>query len=922
MPVLKKLLLLLILFTFLKLSAQKGLVSGYVFSAADNTPMHNAVILLLRAKDSTLYRFTRSLNDGSYKFTNTDTGKYLLKCSYPACADYVDTFRLNPYQTNRIDTIRIINKAVAIQEILIKKYTNGIRIVGDTTEYLADFFKTNPGATVEDLLKKLPGIQVNKNGEITAQGEQVKKILVDGEEFFPEDPTIATKYLRADMIEKVQIYDHREDTMSKSNDDKVKTMNLTLKQDKKKGYFGKVEAGSNFDKYTNDGAFAGYFNKKMKGAVYAKNSNFEDASLGWGEGNQYGGTASGAYTPGDNYGTYYNNTSYNDQLDNRGIPFNTSGGAAFNNSWDSSKVKIKLASSYRFAHEGVNGTITGNSRYFLPDTSYSIRDTTINKSVQDGHRANVSLTIQADSFNTFTITGNGSVSNGNTNSALNSGTAASRQINHSARTLQNSFNKEQLSLQMQWNRKFRKNGKFFRTDVSYGFAPNSQDQVLQSENLFYAEAGQIEKKQNLDQLKQFRNASSNGSLRASYGNRINKYFNYSINYRFSFQEDKNRVNSFNRENGVLSSTIDSLSNNYHYDQLKNSAGFSIQYNRRKWTYWATASGGTSNYLQKNISHPATQTRNFINFFPSLGMTYSWKKQSNVQLYYSGYNQAPSLAALQPVVNNSDPFDIKVGNTKLVQSFSHSLNVYFHNNQTVKGRYLSGSLNASLPRNDFVTSTSVDTNAVRHTMTVNANGNYNLNSRIGYYMKLKKLPVYVSSNVNGTRSRAISFTNEQRINTNRSVISGSLGLGLNTDNVSINLNYDISWNSSQNSLRGTKPTTYFIKTPSYEIEIKLPKNFRIYHSGDFNIRPSTGVFSQNRNVYYLTAELGKSFGKHRNFECSFFMNDLLNQNVGFNRDISTNRVYEQVYTQLARYWLVKLRWNFSSTGGKAGDDDDD
>lgn len=906
--------LLLLLFTLsIGMSrAQSPTFSGTVISASLQQPLANASVLLLRRGDSTLTQYTRSNAQGQYQFSNVAKGSYILICSYPQYADFYDTLSFSEGPSRTQDTIKLISKAEALQEIIIKKYKGGIRLSGDTTEYLADFFKTNPGATVEDLLKKLPGIQINNKGEISAQGQKVKQILVDGEEFFPDDPTIATKYLRADMIDKVQVYDQRDDTLSKNEEDKVKTLNLTLKADKKKGYFGKLEGASDFSKYSNENLFAGYFNKKLKTAGYIKNSNFENSALGWSDGKQFGGVASGGYYNQDDGGYYsYNSSNFNDQVDSRGIPNNTSGGIAYNNSLDSGKIKI--TSSYRFAHEGNTGTIRENSRYFLPDTSYAIKDSTSNRSTQDGHRLNLKANFKLDSLNTLNVEINGSANSGNSNSWLQSGTSASRDINNTIRDLSLKTDKASLTGSINWQRNYRKKGRSLSTSLSSSWLPSRSDQNMVSDNTIYLEAGNS-KTVHIDQLKQSNLSNLNASFNLTYGDRINKYFTWSAGYAFNAISNRNRIHTYNREAGGLSSVIDSLSNDFDFLQLKNTATYTLRYARKKWNYWGTLSGGTSTYSQQNYTKNTTQNRTFYNFFPRTGFTYSWKKQSSVQLYYNGNTSAPSINQLQPVVNNSDPFDITVGNSKLVQSFNHSMTVYLHNYQTLKGRYLFGYLSANIPRNTFVSSTTIDSNGIRRTQTVNANGNYSFDLNLDYNMDFQGSPVDLSFSLSPSVDRNVMFSNGVRVNTESSSMEGEVNLGLDLDFLYIYFGYSLSYNQSRNNLPGNKGTSYFLKTPSYDIQINLPGNFRIYGSGEFNKRPATAVFTKARNVYYLTAGLGKYFGKKRDFELGFYMNDILNQNVGFNRDISTNVVSEQLYTQLSRYWLLKFRWNFASAGG--------
>ncbi len=192
----------------------------------------------------------------------------------------------------------MIPKSKLLAEVIVKS-GSPIRIKGDTTVYTADSFKVREGANVEELLRRLPGIQVDKDGKITAMGERVTKVLVDGEEFFGSDPGIATKNLRADIVKEVEVFDKKSDQAEFTGIDdgvKDKTINLKLKDDKKKGYFGKIEAGGGLkDKYNNS-IMLNAFKGKRKIAAYGIMSNTGKTNLDWEDANNYGGGIEGLET--------------------------------------------------------------------------------------------------------------------------------------------------------------------------------------------------------------------------------------------------------------------------------------------------------------------------------------------------------------------------------------------------------------------------------------------------------------------------------------------------------------------------------------------------------------------------------------------------------------------------------------------------
>ena len=246
--------LLFALFFFTTITqAQTILVSGAVEDTIQHKGVQNAVVALLTPIDSVLYKFTRTDAKGNYVFKNLKAGNYILMTTHPYFADYVDDISASGNAVI-IPQIALTSKSKLLQEVIVKS-GNPIRIKGDTTIYTADSFKVSANANVEELLKKLPGIQVDKNGKITAMGQQVTKVLVDGEEFFGDDPGMAVKNIRADAVKEVQVFDKKSDQSEFTGIDDgntQKTINLKLKEDKKKGYFGKIDLAGGLVKKIDD----------------------------------------------------------------------------------------------------------------------------------------------------------------------------------------------------------------------------------------------------------------------------------------------------------------------------------------------------------------------------------------------------------------------------------------------------------------------------------------------------------------------------------------------------------------------------------------------------------------------------------------------------------------------------------------------
>lgn len=204
---------LLLLNTFIILcllaSAQKATVKGTVTDTLNKQNLKNAVVSLLKSKDSVLYKFTRTNEAGKFELNNLTAGNYIIRVSYPNYTLFMDDIVLVDTSTITFNQLALITKARLLEEVIVRQKVSPIRMKGDTLEFLADSFKVKEGASVQDLLKKFPGFTVNSKGEITAQGQQVQKVLVDGDEFFGDDPTMATQNINAKDVAKVQLFDKK-----------------------------------------------------------------------------------------------------------------------------------------------------------------------------------------------------------------------------------------------------------------------------------------------------------------------------------------------------------------------------------------------------------------------------------------------------------------------------------------------------------------------------------------------------------------------------------------------------------------------------------------------------------------------------------------------------------------------------------------
>src|SRR6185437_4150163 len=349
-------------FSFSLLAQSTYSVKGVIIDTAANAKLANTSVSVLQAKDSILVKFERAGADGSFTINNLGKGKFILLVTYPGYADYVERFSLDSaHTTHAFGKLSMILKSKLLADVIIKGTRAAIKIKGDTTEFDPRAFKIQPNAKVEDLLKQLPGITVDQDGKITAQGQTVNKVLVDGEEFFGDDPTLVTKNIRADMVDKVQLYDKKSDQATFTGIDnrkKTKTINIKLKEDKKNGVFGKVNANAGTDGYYEGQLLYNKFKAKQKFSAYGTLANDGKTGLGFQDKNK-AGVDNGDIEFVDD-GVILVNSSSNDALDSfdgryngKGLPVARSGGLHYDIKWNAEKESLNT--NYKIGSIEVNG---------------------------------------------------------------------------------------------------------------------------------------------------------------------------------------------------------------------------------------------------------------------------------------------------------------------------------------------------------------------------------------------------------------------------------------------------------------------------------------------------------------------------------------------------------------------------------------
>ena len=890
-----------------KVSAQGLVLKGSIRDTVDKKFLKNASIVLLHAKDSVLYKTTRSQEDGQFDLSEVNKGNYILMIAYPQYADYLEKIEIN--ESIDLKIIPLNTKVHLLKEVIIKNTVSAIRVKGDTTEFKADSFRVTPNADVQELLKKMPGFQVNSKGEITTQGEKVNKVLVDGEEFFSDDPAVVTKNLRADAVDKVQVFDKKSDqaTFTGIDDGQTsKTINLQLKEDKKNGHYGKFELGSNLDKYSNGKALINAFKGKKKFAGYLTTDNTKFEGLNWEEQRNYSDGGNSVTTIGDDGSMSIFFSSSGDDFDEQiGLPNQQSGGLVLANKWGNTSTNN--TGQYQRLQSNAKGT-----SYTKTILSNSIlNNNTTNDQVLDKrkYRFNTINEWGTDSTGLFKITFKAANTLKDANADYSGLTTNEfgKKINQTERQTSLSEDDKLIVSNLSYRKKFAKKGRTISVLSDLNFNDKAQDATLISENSFFDAANLPTFIEKVDQIKANQQTTSSIASNLVYTEPLSEksflIFKYGLTVA---KNDAERVTSNN--NGAI---VDSLSNHFVFNTVNNSGSLSYRYVAKKVNFIIGSGVGTANYQLNDLELGANRAINFTNFIPSASLNFNPKQQRKVRFNYNGNTTNPTLQQIQPIIDNSDPLNIAVGNADLQQGFSNKFSFNASDYKVLKSRSIYLNANYTATNNAITNSSQVDANGRTIRKYVNVDGSFNYNINIGYGLDVYKgvnLGLRTGKNFN----RYINFVNDvKNINDN------------NGTEYTLNLNYwsdtwfNFYWQISATSNQSTSSiraniTTNFWSYSSYgnfNFNFKKAKTY-ISIENDINVYQKSAAFPDQRNVYLVSPSIRKVIGKKDQFELKLFAFDIFNQNNYVRRNISSNFISETTNNGIRRYFLLGFVYNFS------------
>jgi hypothetical protein len=923
MKILKSLVLLIATITCFSFSgnSQKQNITGIVVDSTNN-PQPWATAAILQLKDSALVNYSLSNREGKFAIIGVDTGSYILQVTFAGMGTYSENIRLAE-QGKDLDVGTILLSEDMLKEVRVESDFIPIRIKADTVEFNANAYKADPNASVEEILKKMPGFEIDADGNLTVNGEKVGKVMVDGKEFFGGDGKVAIQNLPADAVDKVQVYDKKSEKAQFTGVDdgeRTKTVDLKLKKDKKKGAFGSVMAGygvdENMESVYNSKLNWNKFDKKLQLSFIGTFNNINQTGFSYQEFIDFvGGMQKFSQKVGN--GWRWNGNTGGLPISNglgQGRAVTASGGVNFNYAF---KKKTELNVSYLIYRIDNLTESTSMRQNFIAGGSFLTQDSDLQEVLNLNHKMSLRFDHAIDTATEITIMANGGYSVGNMHSLAESytyGTESELQ-NSSIReyfTDQDAFN---FNSEFNIKRKMKKKGRSLFAEGSFGMDGTDNRMLLDGLNqlLYGSTLVDIPIIQNQKNL----NNEMTYDAEVAYTEPLknDNFLEFTAGMtNFTGLVDYQVYNVYPDSAVVFN---DMLSNKYVPGFLTYYGGGSYMRVRTAYTltagleYQYASLDGELQLMDTSIS------KQFHNFLPSAELNLNLKQGKRIMMEFSTRADAPALEQVQPVVDNSNPTSIYTGNPNLGQEYTYEFNVNYNGFNPVKMGGWFGGVYAEYTTNNIVNATTVDENLIRYTTPVNVRYATNTFFYLNRSSELKFLNSRFSLGMNGNFNRGIIFLNNLE-NENSSWFAGLDLRVMNkkTKVVDLLVNLKANYNSVSYSISKEFNQDYMTYYGFVDLSVKFAKNWLWKLDFDYTLL-SAEVYGEATSIPLLSTALSYFVLDNRG-EIKLYAFDIFNQNQSITRSVNLNYIDETTRNIIQRYYMLSFTWNLAGKRPKGSD----
>ncbi len=902
----------LLLVACLQAQTNKTNFKGIIIDESD-LPVPGATIMILDPKDSTLVQFGSTNTQGAFLIKNVAKGDYLLNVNFLAHTPIYQPITAGEIAEVDLGQLKLDPANTVLAPVEVKADFVPIEISKDTISYNADAFETQPNAAVEDLLKKLPGIEVGQDGSIKAQGEDVQKVLVDGKEFFGDDPKMATKNLPAKAVKKVKVYDKQSDMAEFTGVDdgtRMKTIDLQLKDEFKKGLFGTAEAGYGSDNRYNAKASINRFSKTSQLSFLGQLNNINEQGFSFSDRMNFSGGMRGLTGGGGSRTMNFQTSSSSSVPINDGSSnglVNT-GAAGLNFNYQKNK-NFNVRSSYFY--NGVKKDLLQNTyRQNLTDSPYDSNEDSDENTNNHSNNATLNSDVQIDSTSQVQFTSKLGFGNGTSTlqSFLQNITGVTTIENQSNTLSDNTDDNLSLTAGATYMKRLGNRGRNFSLNGTYTKNDDKTVSALNALTEYFITGDQ-------SLIDQLQNATSNdhqieGQL--SYTEPLHKRRFLEFNYYYSkFDGNYNKLVSDITDSSSVINPL--LTTDYNSVFQYHRPGVTFRYSGEVHNlniglnYQISDLTGHIQLGENEIK------RDYYHFLPRVIWRYDIGNGKHMRFSYTTKVNAPSITQLSPVVDNSDPLRLYVGNPNLNAEYSHQLNLNFHSFSQFSSTNFFVSLNSTITKDKIITSRTVDDKFRELSTPVNIDNETQVGLYANFGRPFKPFHSRFSINANISYTNTQNFINTDLIDVNRWKRAG--GITFSNLNSKV-LEYSIGgeWTSTGNYYKENDALNQNTLLSNYFVDATLTlwKKWRVQGSYNYNLY-SSDAFAENQSLPLMEFSISRFILPLDKGQLKFSVFDVLDENRGISRTADINYIEEVRSNSIGRYAMLSFIYSIRGMG---------
>ncbi len=908
--------------------AQTPTIKGVIVDKTDTKPLAGATVSLLLQKDSSIV--SRKVTDASglFEFTPSAPDSFIVTVDLLNYQQYVSFFTLNATSLNKeMGTLSLDRQGTDLAAVTIIAKAAPVTQKGDTAQFSASQYKVNPDATTEDLIKKMPGITVDRDGTVTAQGEQVRKVTIDGKDFFGDDASAALKNLPSEIVDKIQVFDRLSDQAQQTGIDDgntIKALNIVTKSGIKNGQFGRIYAGYGTDDRYAAGGNASFFKGDRRLSIVGNFNNINQQNFG--SQDLLGVTSSGGGNRGGGMGGRGGMGGGNNFMvgQSAGISKTNALGINYSNKFGK---KITMSGSYFYNQSNNNNDAFSKTETFSDSVNIFADQNSISNAKNNNHRINMRWEYKIDDRNTIFYIPSINIQDNRSNSLTNLERyyASTDSLLNSSVYNDAERNGYNVRNNLMYRHNFAKKGRVLSVGLNINNSKNAADVITQGDYRFFSYNPYLATDSLQDRYND--NLTKNNSYGANlaYVEPIGKKGQLQFEYNPTLQKNKADQQAFNSDGSKYTQFDSSLSNKFDNTITTHRGGITYRYQESRDAQFSIGLNVQATEMESERVFPTVTSvkQNFSNLLPNAMYRKKFNAKHSVRLFYRAGVNFPNVNQLQDVYDVSSATRVSVGNPQLKQSTTQFLGggYTFTNSKTGHSffaNFFGQTANDYISNSTTIISDSLEvrpglflTPGTELSRPVNLDGYRSLRSFFTYSMPLK----FIKSNINLTTGFTYSrlpgrFRDENFITDNKVFNAGVVIASNINEYIDFNINYNASFNNTKSTI--SNPNNYVNQTAGAVLNLLNKKGW--FLQNDVVNQSYSGLTAGlNQNYWLWNAAIGKKFLKNRVGELKLSVFDLLKQNQAITRTVDEKGIVDSRSLVLQQYFMLTFTYNLKNFG---------